>query len=177
MTEQNAVTAIYGNPERAETHTLSRRTQVNVISALSFRIRAATHRPARILLAAAFTAASLSGFSGCAAIRNQEAIKTERVLAAAGFQMKLADSPEKLAHLATLPQRNLAPRQKDGETWYVYADASACKCLYAGPEEAYQRYQKLALQQRISRQNEQAAEMNEDASMNWRVWGGGWRRW
>jgi hypothetical protein len=132
---------------------------------------ATAHHPARILLAAVFTTVVLVGFSGCAGILNREAIQNERLLAAAGFRMKLADTPEKLAHLQTLPQRKLAPQKKDGEIWYVYADASACKCLYAGPENAYQRYQKLALQQQISRQNAEAAAMNQEAAMDWGMWG------
>jgi hypothetical protein len=144
-------------------------------SSLSTLIAAAAHRLARILLAAVLTAAVFVGFSGCAGMRDREAIQTERVLAASGFRMKLADTPEKLAHLQTLPQRTLSPHKKDGAIWYVYADATACKCVYAGPEDAYQRYQKIALEQKISRQNAEAAQMDEDASMDWGMWGGGWR--
>ena len=114
---------------------------------------------------------------GCAAIRNKQAMDTERVLAAAGFQIRLADTPQKLAHLQTLTQRKLVPHQQDGEVRYVYADASACKCLYMGSQEAYQRYQNLAVQRELAQQQVTAAEMNEDAAMNWGMWGWGGRRW
>ena len=40
--------------------------------------------------------------TGCAAIRAHQTVETEQVLAAAGFQVKPADTPEKLAHLQTL---------------------------------------------------------------------------
>ena len=60
---------------------------------------------------------------GCAAIQRSEAIRTERVLAAAGFQMKLADTPEKLAKVQGMTQRKLQPHDKDGEMFFVYADA------------------------------------------------------
>lgn len=85
--------------------------------------------------------------AGCAVIQGQKAIQMERLLAAAGFQMRLADSPEKLRHLKTLTQRKLVPHQRDGRVYYVYADATSCQCLYVGTEKAYQRYQRLALQQ------------------------------
>lgn len=116
----------------------------------------------------AFSAALVGG---CAAMQESEAMSVERTLAAAGFRMKLADTPDRLDHLKTLTQRTLVPHENDGKLYYVYADATYCKCLYTGTEEAYQRYQKLALKQKIARERMDAAEMNEDAAMNWGIWG------
>jgi hypothetical protein len=42
--------------------------------------------------------------AGCAAMEKSEATDTERLLVAAGFKMKLVDTPAKLAHLKTLTQ-------------------------------------------------------------------------
>lgn len=109
--------------------------------------------------------------SACAAIQNQQAIEMERLLAASGFQMRLADTPEKLAHLKTLTQRRLVPHRHQGNLYYVYADATSCQCIYIGNEKAYQRYQNLALQKQIADERRMAAEMNEDAAMNWGLWG------
>jgi hypothetical protein len=109
--------------------------------------------------------------AGCAAIQNQQAIETERLLAAAGFQMRFADTPEKLRHLKTLTQRKLTPHQRDDKVYYVYADATSCECLYVGTEKAYQRYQNLALQKEIAEEQRVAAQMNEDAAMDWGMWG------
>jgi len=112
----------------------------------------------------------------CASIQNSEAIKTERVLAAAGFQMRLADTPEKLAKVEAMTQRKLVPHEKDGETMFVYADATACKCVYAGTQQAHQRYQQLAIQQKLAKQAENTAAMNQDSAMDWDGWGG-WGPW
>jgi hypothetical protein len=109
--------------------------------------------------------------TGCASTRNAKAIETERLLAAAGFQIRLADTPEKLDHLKTLTQRQLVPHQRDDSLYYVYADATACKCLYVGTEKAYQRYQDLLLRKRISDERLEAAEMNQDAELDWGMWG------
>jgi hypothetical protein len=100
-----------------------------------------------------------------------QVIQTERLLAAAGFQMRLADSPERQAHLATMMQRQLVPEMQDGSLRYIYADAKYCKCIYVGTEKAYQRYERYAFKQRVSDQRLAAAQINEDASMNWGMWG------
>src|SRR5215831_2331909 len=71
---------------------------------------------------------ALLGASGCAAIQQSEAIDAERSLAAAGFQMRFADTPQRLAKASSLPQRKLVPmRAEDGSLRFVYADATFCK--------------------------------------------------
>ncbi len=98
---------------------------------------------------------------------------TEQLLAASGFQVKLADTPDKLAHIQTLTQHQLVPHQKDGEVYYVYADATTCRCVYWGNEASYQRYQQLAVQREIADEQRMTAQMNENAAMNWGMWGPG----
>ncbi|MDZ7698388.1 MAG: hypothetical protein U5R49_16185 [Deltaproteobacteria bacterium] len=109
--------------------------------------------------------------TACAAMQNREAIDTERLLAAAGFRIRLADTPEKLAHLESMTQRRLVQHENNGTVYYIYADAEQCKCMYAGNEQAYQRYQKLATEKQIAEDRRMAAEMNENAAMNWGMWG------
>lgn len=122
-----------------------------------------------LLKNAAVIIAVCSSVIGCTAIEKSDAMDTERSLAAAGFKMKFADTPEKEAHLKSMTQRKVVPHQKDGEVYYAYADAEFCKCLYLGSEKAYQQYQKLAIEQNI-------AQMNENAAMDWGMWGG-WGPW
>jgi len=109
--------------------------------------------------------------TGCSVMEKQDAIQTERVLSAAGFQMKFADSPQRIEQVNNLPQRKLIPKIRDGELHYVYADSLACKCIYVGSEKAYQRYQKLALRQQIAQEHVMAAEMDQDTAMQWEAWG------
>ena len=101
--------------------------------------------------------------AGCAAMKKSEATDTEHLLSAAGFKMKLADTPERLAHLKTLVQLKVVPHERNGKMYYIYADAAYCQCLYAGNQEAYQRYENLAVKQNI-------AQMNQAASMDWGMW-------
>jgi hypothetical protein len=112
--------------------------------------------------------------AACAAIQREEAQKTESILSAAGFQMRLADTPARVAHLSTLTPLKLVPHLKDGKLLYVYADPKSCRCLLVGDEQAYQRYQQLAFKQQLAQEQVMAAEMNEDAAMDWGLWGPFW---
>ena len=123
--------------------------------------------------------------AGCASTANENAMNIERMLAASGFQVKLADTPEKMAHLKQLGQRRLIPTSKDDKVMYFYADAESCKCLYVGSEADYQEYQRLSIQQQVAHEQRRTAEtqaMNQAnleemnaAAMNWGLWGP-WRR-
>ena len=109
--------------------------------------------------------------AGCAAIEKQDAIDTERLLAAAGFKMQFADTAEQTDQLKNTAQRTLVPKRRGDNVYYIYADALACHCLYVGNEQAYQRYQQLALKKQIANQEVMAAEMNEDNALDWDSWG------
>jgi hypothetical protein len=134
-------------------------------------VRSPLRLPATFVRIAVVAVVSGFALAGCAWLQNMEADDTEQVLSAAGFQMKPADTPEKLAHLQTLTQRKLVPHERDGRLYYVYADANHCKCLYVGTEQAYQRYQKFALEKQIANEQREAAQMNMDAAMDWNMWG------
>lgn len=109
--------------------------------------------------------------AGCAAIDRHDAEQTEQLLAAAGFQTRPADTPAKLADLERLQQHKLVRHERDGEATYVYADAADCKCLYTGNQTSYDEFQKLQVQENVAQQEMMAAEMNQQAAMNWEMWG------
>ncbi len=91
---------------------------------------------------------------------------TEQLLAAVGFQMKLADTPEKLANLRTLtPRRTLIPQTHDDRVYYIYADPDLCECLYVGTSAQYQR----ALQK--SFETDQLIAIQQQLPIVWGLWG------
>ena len=112
--------------------------------------------------------------TACAAMKADEATSKEQLLAAAGFKMQLANTPEKLAHLKTLTQQKIVVHEKDGINYYVYADATTCQCVYIGQDANYQNFQQLQVQKNIAEDQKMAAEMNENAAMNWSMWGPGY---
>lgn len=114
--------------------------------------------------AAVLASGLILALAGCQAIENQEAQDTEQLLAAAGFDMKEATTPEQLANLRAMTQRKVVVHEQDNQPRYVYADAQDCKCVYVGNEKAYDEFQKLSVKQEI-------AEENMDASLDWGMWG------
>jgi hypothetical protein len=64
--------------------------------------------------------------AGCAAIQGGETRATEQMLADAGFQLKAADTPEKLAHLQALTPRKVLLRPRHGEPYYYSVGAPEC---------------------------------------------------
>jgi hypothetical protein len=93
-------------------------------------------------------------------------MRTEQLLAANGFEMKLADTPEKLANLSTLtPRRTLIPQERDDRLYYVYADPDLCKCLYVGTSTQYER----ALQKGFA--SDQSIAIGEELNaLAWDLW-------
>jgi hypothetical protein len=110
--------------------------------------------------------------AGCSAIRKDEAQSAENLLVAAGFKAKPADTPEKVAQLKSLPALKMQVRSKDGKLGYSYADPYNCKCLYVGGPSQYAEYKRLAIKQQIATDQVEAAEAEENASLDWGMWGG-----
>ena len=103
---------------------------------------------------ATFLVLIAGSLAGCAAMQAGETRTTEQLLAAAGFQMKAADTPEKRARLQTLTPRQILSRPRGGEPRYVYVDPTGCQCLYAGNEQQYQEFRRLRLQRQIEHEND-----------------------
>lgn len=124
-----------------------------------------------ILIVAALGTAS----SGCAAKKEQVAMNTVRMLRTAGFEMKIADTPEKMEMLQGLAQRKIVPYPHEGKMLYLYADAASCKCVYVGTPDDYQRYVEYQIAQGIAENNARAAQANAAATTPynagvWHVW-------
>jgi len=100
-------------------------------------------------------AAALLTLSGCAAIRRHEAGSTEQLLAAAGFQTRPADNPERVHDLAVMPPLKIVARNQDNDVRYTFADPYK-----------YSAYQRLVTEQQIAQERLWA----EEDRMNWGLW-------
>ncbi len=83
----------------------------------------------------------------CAALQKNDVTDVEGLLTQAGFKKMVADTPRKLAHLKTLPQRKFSRHNRDGKIYVIYADDTDCKCLYYGSETDLNHYRDLERQQ------------------------------
>jgi hypothetical protein len=120
--------------------------------------------PKRAMRAAVLLSVPVVALAACQTIENEQAQDTEQLLAAAGFHMKEASTPEQLANLRAMTQRKVLIHHQDGQLRYVYADAEDCKCVYVGNERNYDEYQKLSAKEEI-------AQENMAASLDWGMWG------
>jgi hypothetical protein len=107
-----------------------------------------------IALAAALTVA------GCAGPPKDPTFQQMNALAAAGFDLKMADTPAKLERIKKLPQLRLAQVEHKGRQVYVYMDAQGCQCLYIGDEKAYRRLLDQSRQQNIGERSEWAQDQS-----------------
>jgi len=110
--------------------------------------------------------------TGCAAIEKAERKGTEQMLAAAGFNVLPANTPQRQASLAELKPYVVSRQFRGGQAIYVYPDTEG-GFAYIGDQAAYDRYQNLVVQQQISDQNLMAAQMASMPGMwgGWGYWG------
>jgi hypothetical protein len=97
---------------------------------------------------------------GCSSTANRESM-----LSAAGFKMVRADTPEKAAHLKSLPVGKITPVQCNGTIYYTFPDPKQ-NTLYVGREAQYQDYQRLRRQKQMAKEQLEAAQMKQG-----NVWG------
>jgi hypothetical protein len=95
----------------------------------------------------------------------------ENLLIAAGFKVIVPKTAAQQQKLKALPADKVTLVQKDGKTYYVFPDAANNQAYVGGPKQ-YQAYKQLRLENKLANDNLEAAEMNQDASMDWGGWGG-----
>src|SRR5215469_13227030 len=106
---------------------------------------------------------------GCAA--NTQS--TENLLSAAGFRTIVANTPQRQQHLKTLPPNKVVLVRRNGRNYYVYADPAHYQ-IYVGNPSQYQQYQQLRLARNLAQDQLATAELNQEAAMNWDMWGPFW---
>ena len=109
--------------------------------------------------------------TGCAAIQKAERKGTEQQLAAAGFKILPANTPQRQSALAQLKPYTISRQFRGDKVYYVYPDTEG-NFAYIGDQAAYSAYQQLVVQQQISDQNMMAAQMMEMPGPGmWPGWG------
>jgi hypothetical protein len=66
-------------------------------------------------------------------------LKAEEALAAAGFQLKMADTPAKLDRIKRIPQKKVVRTMVKDREVYLWADAAGCQCYYSGTRRNYEQ--------------------------------------
>jgi hypothetical protein len=129
-----------------------------------------TSRTSNIVVFVA-TLAGMILLAGCASMTSAN---TESLLTAAGFRARTPQTPKQQQIYAALPPYQVQRATVDGKVFYVYKDEKS-GVAYVGREREYQSYQQLAIQQQIAQDQITAAEMQQEAALDW--YGGfGFRR-
>ncbi|RAI44674.1 hypothetical protein [Rhodoplanes roseus] len=92
--------------------------------------------PPRLLVVAGI----VLGVAAAGPVAAQDRPAPNNLFTAAGFVVRYADTPEKLALLRSLPADKLTIRRKNGKTTYIYPDPNGCRCAFVGSPAAYAAY-------------------------------------
>jgi hypothetical protein len=95
----------------------------------------------------------------------------EDMLAAAGFTLVPANTPQRQASLSALPPHKFVHQVRHNVVIFTYADPTICDCLYVGNQAAYDRYRQDVFAKNIANEQQMTAQLNE---MDWGPWGPGW---
>jgi hypothetical protein len=101
----------------------------------------------------------------------------EDVLAAAGFTLVPANTPQRQDSLASLPPHKFVRQVRGDKVTYSYADPTICGCVYIGDQAAYGRYRETESQKHLA-DEQTTAEMQEMTTemmhLNWGLWNPDW---
>jgi hypothetical protein len=84
---------------------------------------------------------------------------TENLLSAAGFRTVIANTPQRQEQLKAIPPDKVTLVQRNGKTYYVYADP-ANNQIFVGTPSQYQKYQQLRLANNLAQDQLQTAQLN-----------------
>ncbi len=104
----------------------------------------------------------------------ERAQEKDDLLAAAGFTIVPANTPERRTQLQTLPPNRIVQQTHGDRVVFLYADPYACGCLYIGDQKAWDTYRRQQFQADLAREQTMTAQMNQNAAWNWSPWGPGW---
>jgi hypothetical protein len=114
---------------------------------------------------------SMLALAALGACQTQAVATREDNLAAAGFSVKPANTPQLKAMLNRLPANRFVIRQNGSVVHYVYADPLVCGCLYVGTQAQYDQYVRDRQTQDQINEEQMTAQMYQDPNWNWGPWG------
>jgi hypothetical protein len=89
-----------------------------------------------------------------------------------GFQVRVANTPQRLAAMRTLPPHQFVTRVVNGSPVYQYVDPLVCKCVYFGTQQNWDAYRREVFAQQLANEAQMAAIMNQQA-WDFGPWGWG----
>jgi len=107
---------------------------------------------------------------GCASTQTTTQNR-ESMLVASGFKVITPKTTTQKQKLQNLTPGKVTMIQKAGKTYYIFPDP-AHNQAYVGRPKEYQTYLQMRADNKLAKESLETAEMSQDASMQWSVWGG-----
>jgi hypothetical protein len=107
----------------------------------------------RLIVITALVLVAQIFFWACPITPQATADQVEKMLVAADFKFKTADTPQQRKRMQALPQGRFIRHQAGGDVYYLYADVAGCKCVWRGDRAAYSRYNELARERKVDYKN------------------------
>src|SRR5579859_6715571 len=76
----------------------------------------------------------------------QSPLQRDQLLEQAGFILRSADTPQKVARMDLLPPLQFLARNSPHGRYYLFADPKLCVCVFVGNEQALNNYKSQVLQ-------------------------------
>ena len=111
----------------------------------------------------------LLAIAGCAVPPTQVAQRGD-MLTAAGFQVRVADSPHRVDQMKRLPPNKFVTRVRNGQKVYLYSDPPACNCVYLGTQQNWDAYQQQLAARQMAKEEEISAAESQ-AEWDFGAWG------
>jgi hypothetical protein len=100
------------------------------------------------------------GVAGCVSPQQQVAQK-EDLLAAAGFQVRPADSQHRVEAMKKLPPNKFLTKVVNGNPIYLYADPLDCNCVYFGTQQNWDAYKQEMFAKQLADEAQMTAIMTQ----------------
>jgi hypothetical protein len=127
-------------------------------------------KSSRDILLITAIAACTSLLFGCASTQTTTQNR-ESMLVASGFKVITPKTAAQKQKLQNLPPGKVTMVQKAGKNYYIFPDP-AHNQAYVGRPREYQIYLQMRADNKLAKESLETAEMYQDASMQWSVWGG-----
>ncbi len=126
-------------------------------------------KPVRCIFLSIATACTVLT-AGCASTQTTTQNR-ESMLVASGFKVITPKTAAQKQKLQNLPPGKVTMIQKAGKTYYIFPDP-AHNQAYVGRPREYQTYLQMRSDKKLASESLETAEMYQDASMEWSLWGG-----
>jgi len=106
--------------------------------------------------------ALIMALAGCAGAPVNKTLQAEEALAAAGFQLKMADTPAKVERISRIPQKRVVWAMIKDREFYLWADAAGCRCYYKGTRRNYEQLLRNQWEEKADRRADLYTAQHDD---------------